>query len=111
MQEGGGEREGSKLGWVRGGSETPNASKAKICSMRRKALKEKRANPFLDMTNHSRVGAGFPGDMGTAGEARSPHIPLHFLYGGGEVKDSPLGAAQVTEISRLYKLHISSCEK
>lgn len=48
------------------GTETPNSSKAKICSMKTKALKEKGANTFLEMTSHSRVGVGVPGDRGTA---------------------------------------------
>lgn len=74
------------------------------------------------------VGRGFLGTGGCSpspvgqGEARVrgeagpqpwfPHIPLHFFSGErGENEGSPLGAARVTEVSHLYKLHISSCEK
>lgn len=95
-------------------SRNPQFFKSKLCSIKMKALKVKRADTFLDMANHFRGGVGVPGDReGLAprrlGKVRPgwglrlapapgfPISPPHFFCGGwGQNEDSPLGAAQVT---------------
>ena len=81
--------------------ETPNSSKAKFCSMKMKALKEKWANTFLDMANHFRGRQGFLGTRACsplAGQGEGwgrtgpwcPHFHL-FCRGVGTEQRQPLG--------------------
>lgn len=65
LEKGG--REGEKAK-----AETPNSSKAKICSVKMKALKEKWVDTFLAIASHFWGGVGVPGGR----EGPGPRLPF-----------------------------------